>query len=77
MKEYMKIRKLSLIFLASFLKESETFSWQLLQFFLNFQSRVGWLFSENNQKWPKTKRRFDTFNLKPHGKKKKLENFDQ
>ena len=28
----------------------------LVQSFLNFQSRVGWLFCKNNQKWPNTKR---------------------
>ena len=33
----------------------------LVQSFLNFQSRAGWLFCENNQKWPKTKHCFDTF----------------
>ena len=56
-------------FSASFLlaKESETFIFLgifcnlLVQSFLNFQSRVGWLFCENNQKWPKTKHCFDTF----------------
>ena len=54
-------------FSASFLlaKESETFIFLgifcnlLVQSFLNFQSRVGWLFRENNQKWPKTKHCFD------------------
>ena len=34
----------------------------LVQTFLSFQSRNGWLFCENNQKWPKTKHCFDTFN---------------
>ena len=56
-------------FSASFLlaKESERliflgiFCNLLVQLFLNFQSRVGWLFCENNQKWPKTKHCFDTF----------------
>ena len=56
-------------FSASFLlaKESETFIFLgifcnlLVQSFLNFQSRVGWLFRENNQKWPKTKHCFNTF----------------
>ena len=56
-------------FSASFLlaKESERFIFLgifcnlLVQSFLNFQSRVGWLFCENNQKWPKTKHCFDTF----------------
>ena len=57
-------------FSASFLlaKESERFIFLgifcnlLVQSFLNFQSRVGWLFCENNQKWPKTKHCFDNFN---------------
>ena len=57
-------------FSASFLlaKESERFIFLgifcnlLVQSFLNFQSRVGWLFCENNQKWSKTKHCFDTFN---------------
>ena len=56
-------------FSASFLlsKESERFIFLgifcnlLVQSFLNFQSRVGWLFCENNQKWPKTKHCFNTF----------------
>ena len=56
-------------FSASFLlaKESERFIFLgifcnlLVQSFLNFQSRVGWLFCENSQKWPKTKDCFDTF----------------
>ena len=56
-------------FSASFLlaKESERFIflgifWNLLvQSFLNFQSRNGWWFCENNQKWRKTKHCFDTF----------------
>ena len=56
-------------FSASFLlaKESERFIFLgifcnlLVQSFLNFQSRVGWLFCENNQKWPKAKHYFDTF----------------
>ena len=56
-------------FLASFLlaKESETFIFLgilcnlLVRSFLNFQSTVGWLFCENNQKWPKTKQCFDNF----------------
>ena len=48
-------------------KESERFIFLgifcklLVQSFLNFQSRVGWLFCENNQKWPKTKHCFDNF----------------
>ena len=58
------------LFSASFLlvKESERFNFfgifcnLLVQSFLNFQSRVGWLFCENNQKCPKTKHYFDTFN---------------
>ena len=58
-------------FSASFLlvKESERFIFLgifcnlLVQSFLNFQSRVGWLFCENNQKWPKTKHCFDTFDI--------------
>ena len=57
-------------FSASFLlaKESERFIFLYIfcnllgQPFLNFQSRNGWLFCENNQKWPKTKHCFDTFN---------------
>ena len=57
------------LFSASFLlaKESERFIFLgifcslLVQPFLDFQSRVGWLFCKNNQKWPKTKRCFDTF----------------
>ena len=57
-------------FSASFLlaKESERFIFlgifcnHLLQSFLNFQSRFGWLFCENNQKWPKTKHCSDNFN---------------
>ena len=56
-------------FSASFLlaKESETFIFLgifcnlLVQPFLNFQSRDGWLFCENNQKWSKTKHCFDNF----------------
>ena len=56
-------------FSASFLlaKESERFIFLgifcnlLVQSFLNFQSRVGWLFCENNQKWPKAKHCFDNF----------------
>ena len=56
-------------FSASFLlaKESERFILLgifcnlLVQSFLNFQSRVGWLFCENNQKWPNTKHCFDIF----------------
>ena len=61
--------KFHLFFSASFLlvKESERFIFLgifcnlLVQPFLNFQSRVGRLFCENNQKWPKTKHCFDTF----------------
>ena len=34
---------------------------RLVESFLNFQSRVGWFFCENNQKSPKTKHYFDTF----------------
>ena len=47
-------------------KESERFIFLgsfcnlLVQSFLNFQCRVGWLFCENDQKWPKTKHCFDT-----------------
>ena len=56
-------------FSVSFLltKESEAFIFLgnfcnlLVQSFLNFQSKVGWLFCENNQKCPKIKRCFDTF----------------
>ena len=56
-------------FSASFLlaKESETFIFLgifcnlLVKSFLNFQSRDGWLFCENNQKWSKTKHCFDNF----------------
>ena len=59
-------------FSASFLlsKESETFIFLgifcnlLVKSFLNFQSRVSWLFCENNQKWPKTKHCFDTFDTR-------------
>ena len=36
----------------------------LVQPFLNFQSGVVWLFCENNQKWPKTKCCFDTFDIR-------------
>ena len=32
-----------------------------VQSVLNFQSRVGWLFCENNQQWPTTKHCFDNF----------------
>ena len=57
------------LFSASFLlaKESERFIFlgifcnHLVQSVLNFQSRVGWLFYENNQKLPKAKGCFDTF----------------
>ena len=48
-------------------KESERFIFLgifcklLVQSFLNFQSRVGWLSCENNQKCPKRKHCFDTF----------------
>ena len=66
------LNKFHSFFSASFLlaKESETFIFlgifcnllvHLVQSFLNFQSRVGWLFCENNEKWPKTKHCFDTF----------------
>ena len=63
------LNKFHSFFSASFLlaKESETFIFLgifcnlLVQSFLNFQSRVGWLFCENNQKWPKTKHCFDNF----------------
>ena len=56
-------------FSASFLlaKESERFIFLgifcnlLVRSFLSFQSRDGWLFCENNQKWPKTKHCFDNF----------------
>ena len=56
-------------FSASFLlaKENERFIFLgifcnlLVQSFLNFQSRVGWLFCENNQKCSKTKRCFHIF----------------
>ena len=56
-------------FSASFFlaKESERFIFLgifcnlLVQTFLNFQSRNGWLFCENNQKRPKTKHCLDTF----------------
>ena len=56
-------------FSASFLlaKESERFIFLgifcnfLVQSFSNFKSRVGWLFCQNNQKWPKTKHCFDIF----------------
>ena len=50
----------------SLAKESERFIFVgsfynlLVQSFLNFQCRVGWLFCENDQKWPKTKHCFDT-----------------
>ena len=63
------LNKFHLFFAASFLlaKESEAFIFLgifcnlLVQSFLNFQSRVGWLFFENKQKWPKTKHCFDNF----------------
>ena len=51
----------------SLAKESERFIFLgsfcnlLVQSFLNFQSRVGWFFCGNNQKWPKTKHCFDSF----------------
>ena len=62
--------KFHFFFSASFLlaKESERciflgiFCNLLVQPSLKFKSRVGWLFCENNQKWPKTKHCFDTFN---------------
>ena len=46
--------------------------WNLLfQPSFNFQPRVELLFCENNQKWPKTKRCFDTFDMwNPVGRKK-------
>ena len=61
--------KLHAFFSATFLltKENERFIFLgifcnlLVQSFLNFQSRVVWLFCEDNQKWPKTKHCFDTF----------------
>ena len=64
-----RLNKFHSSFSASFLlaKESETFIFvsifcnRLVQSFFNFQSRVGWLFCENNQKWPKTKHCFDNF----------------
>ena len=63
------LEKFHSFFSASFLlaKESERFIFLgifcnlLVQSFLNFQSRDGWFFFENNQKWPKTKHCFDTF----------------
>ena len=63
------LNNFQLFFAASFLlaKESETFIFLgifcnlLVQSFLNFQSRVGWLFCENNQRWPKTKHCLDNF----------------
>ena len=63
------LNKFHSFFSASFLlaKESETsiflgiFCNLLVQPFLNFQSRVGWLLCENNQKWPKKKHCFDKF----------------
>ena len=63
------LNKFHSFFSASFLlaKESERFIFLgifcnlLVQSFLNFQSRVGWLFCENNQKCPKRKHCFDTF----------------
>ena len=63
------LNKFHSFFSASFLlaKESETFIFLgifcnlLVQSFLNFQSRVGWLFRENNPKWPKVKLCFDIF----------------
>ena len=53
-------------FSTSFLlaKKSERFIFLGIfcnQSFLNFQIRVGRLFCENNQKWPKTKHCFDNF----------------
>ena len=62
------LHKFHSFFSASFLlaKESERsiflgiFCNLLVQSFLNFQSKVGWLFYENNQKYPKTKHCFDT-----------------
>ena len=63
------LEKFHSFFSASFLvaKESErfiflyTFCNLLVQSFLNLQSRVFWLFCENNQKLPKTKHCFDNF----------------
>ena len=63
------VRQILFIFSASFLlaKGSERFIFlgifcnHLVKSFLNFQSRVGGLFCENNQKWPKTTHCFDTF----------------
>ena len=54
-------------FWASFLlaKESKRFLAifcnLLVQSFFNLQSRVGWLLCQNNQKWPKAKHCFNTF----------------
>ena len=73
-------------FSASFLlaKESERFIFLgifcnlLVQSFLNFQSRVGWLFCENNQKWTKTKHCFDTFDSNDtFGSSESNERFDK
>ena len=63
------LNKFHSFFPASFglVKESETFIFLgifcnlSVQSFLNFQSRVSWLFCENNQKRPKTKHYFDAF----------------
>ena len=61
------IKQIPFIFSASFLlaKWNIYFSWYFLQPFspviFDFQSRVGWLFCENNQKWPKAKHCFDNF----------------
>ena len=63
------LEKFHSFFSASFLvaKESERFIFLyifcnlLVQSFLNLQSRVFWLFCENNQKLPKTKHCFDTW----------------
>ena len=69
------LNKFDSFFSASFLlaKESERFIFLgifcnlLVQSFLTFQSRVGWLFCENNQKWPKAKHKgvtsIDTFDI--------------
>ena len=53
-------------FSASFLLATESERFIFLGTFCNllvqiFQSRVGWLFCENNQKWLKTKHCSDTF----------------